>query len=138
VSGSDAFSAGRHLLTVGAMGLSIYMVLNIAGRMHCGRELDERLWVPAGAAALFAAAVVRAATALPGAPTNLLLALSAICSGSPSSPSGCGTWRPCSPARAPMAARAARASPMPLWEVFQQRTDRPFPVFALSPKANQG
>ena len=27
---------------------------------------------------------------------------------------------------------------MPLWEVFQQRTDRPFPVFALSPKANRG
>lgn len=24
---------------------------------------------------------------------------------------------------------------MPLWEVFQQRTDRPFPVFALAPKA---
>lgn len=78
VSGSEAFSAGRHLLTVGAMGLSIYMVLNIAGRMHCGRELDERPWVPAGAAALFAAALVRAATALPGAPTNLLLALSSL------------------------------------------------------------
>ncbi len=78
VSGGDGFSAGRHLLTVGAMGLSIYMVLNIAGRMHCGRELDERLWVPTGAATLFAAAVMRAATALPGAPTNLLLALSSL------------------------------------------------------------
>lgn len=78
VSGSDGVSAGRHLLTVGAMGISIYMVLNIAGRMHCGHELDERLWVPLGAAALFAAAIVRAATALPGAPANLLLALSSL------------------------------------------------------------
>jgi len=78
VSGGYGFSAGRHLLTVGAMGLSIYMVLNIAGRMHCGRELDERPWVPAGAATLFAAAVLRAATALPGAPVALLLALSSL------------------------------------------------------------
>ncbi len=78
ISGSDGVSAGRHLLSVGAIGLSIYMVLNIAGRMHCGRELDERLWVPLGAAALFAAAVVRAATALPGVPTNLLLATSSL------------------------------------------------------------
>ncbi|MDX9707353.1 MAG: NnrS family protein, partial [Azospira sp.] len=74
----DGVSAGRHLLTVGAMGISIYLVLNIAGRMHCGHELDERPWVPAGGAALFAAAVLRAATALPGAPTNLLLALSSL------------------------------------------------------------
>lgn len=78
VSGGDGLSAGRHLLTVGAVGLSIYMVLNIAGRMHCGRELDERPWVPAGAATLFAAAVLRAATALPGAPVALLLALSSL------------------------------------------------------------
>ncbi|TXI80172.1 MAG: NnrS family protein [Flavobacteriales bacterium] len=78
LTGSDGISAGRHLLTVGAIGLSIYMVLNIAGRMHCGRELDERPWVPLGATVLFAAAVLRAATALPGAPVNFLLALSSL------------------------------------------------------------
>jgi uncharacterized protein involved in response to NO len=78
LTGSDGFSAGRHLLTIGAIGLSIYMVLNIAGRMHCGQALDERRWVPVGAAALAAAAVLRAATALPGAPTSLLLALSSV------------------------------------------------------------
>lgn len=78
LSGSDAFSAGRHLLTIGAIGLSIYMVLNIAGRMHCGHELDERPWVPLGAAALVAAAIVRASTALPGMPVSLLLALSSL------------------------------------------------------------
>lgn len=78
ITGSDGVSAGRHLLSVGAIGLSIYMVLNIAGRMHCGHELDERLWVPAGATTLFAAALVRAATALPGAPAHLLLAISSL------------------------------------------------------------
>jgi hypothetical protein len=78
LTGSDGISAGRHLLTVGAIGVSIYMVLNIAGRMHCGCELDERPWVPAGAAALFVAAVIRAATVLPSAPASLLLALSSL------------------------------------------------------------
>jgi uncharacterized protein involved in response to NO len=78
LAGLDAFSAGRHLLTVGAIGLNIYVVLNIAGRMHCGHALDERPWVPLGAAAIFAAAVLRAATALPGMPANLLLTLSAL------------------------------------------------------------
>ncbi|MBW7902548.1 MAG: NnrS family protein [Rhodocyclaceae bacterium] len=78
VAGTDGFSAGRHLLTVGALGLAIYAVLNIAGRMHCGRPLDERAWVPLGAAALALSALLRAATALPDAPAPLLLALSAL------------------------------------------------------------
>ncbi|MFA7291251.1 MAG: NnrS family protein, partial [Rhodocyclaceae bacterium] len=78
VTDSEGLSAGRHLLTVGAIGLSIYMVLNIAGRMHCGHALDERAWVPAGAAMLVFAALLRAATALPGEPANLLLALSSL------------------------------------------------------------
>lgn len=78
LAGFDAFSAGRHLLTVGAIGLNVYVVLNIAGRMHCGHALDERPWVPLGAAAIFVAALLRAATALPGSPANLLLAASAM------------------------------------------------------------
>jgi uncharacterized protein involved in response to NO len=79
LAGSDAISAGRHLLTVGALGLNIYVVLNIAGRMHCGHELDERAWVPLGAALIAYAALLRAATALPGVPVNLLLAISSLC-----------------------------------------------------------
>jgi uncharacterized protein involved in response to NO len=66
------FSAGRHLTAVGAMGLAIYAVLCIAGRMHCGRPLDDRPWVLAGAWLIVAAAMMRAATALPGAPSALL------------------------------------------------------------------
>lgn len=52
--------AGRHLLTLGAAGLGIYMVVCIAGRGHVGLPLDERRWVPSGAALLLAAAVARA------------------------------------------------------------------------------
>lgn len=66
------FSAGRHLAAVGAMGLAIYAVLCIAGRMHCGLPLDERLWVPTGAWLIVAGALTRAATSLPGAPAALL------------------------------------------------------------------
>lgn len=54
------FGAGRHLLTVGALGLNVYLVMCIAGRMHCGRPLDERPWVPLGAAAIVVAALLRA------------------------------------------------------------------------------
>lgn len=78
VSGSDGFSAGRHLLTIGAMGLAIYCVLNIAGRIHCGHPMDERPWVPIGAALLVLAAVLRAANILPNADTLGLYQLAAL------------------------------------------------------------
>jgi uncharacterized protein involved in response to NO len=42
------------------MGLSIYIVMCIAGRMHCGRPLDESHWVPAGAMLIIVAALLRA------------------------------------------------------------------------------
>ncbi|HEX6734085.1 MAG TPA: NnrS family protein [Azonexus sp.] len=74
-----SLSAGRHLLTVGALGLAVYVVLNIAGRMHCGRPLDERRWVPLGAALLALAALLRAAAAWPAAPGSLLLAGTGLC-----------------------------------------------------------
>ncbi len=64
---SVAFSAGRHLLAVGAIGLSIYAVMGIAGRAHCGQPFETRLWMPAGAALLAGAALVRALAAWPGA-----------------------------------------------------------------------
>jgi uncharacterized protein involved in response to NO len=78
VAGAGAFSAGQHLLTVGALGLSIYLVMCIAGRIHAGRGLDERPWVPLGAALIAAAALLRAGTAIPGAAAGVMLALAGI------------------------------------------------------------
>ena len=78
LSGTFGPSAGRHLLTVGAMGLSILAVLCIAGRTHSGYALDTRRWVPVATIALVLAALLRAAAGLPGLPTatlNLLAGL---------------------------------------------------------------
>jgi uncharacterized protein involved in response to NO len=67
-----ASSAGRHLLTVGAMGVSILAVLCIAGRTHSGYALDQRPWVPIATGLLVLAALLRASAGLPGAPVPLL------------------------------------------------------------------
>ena len=69
---STGFSAGRHLLSVGALGLNIYVVMCIAGHIHCGYALDERRWVPIGALMLVAAALLRAASAWSENPGHLL------------------------------------------------------------------
>lgn len=69
-------SAGLHLLTVGAMGVSIFAVLCIAGRTHAGFELDLRPWVQVAAIALCSAALARAASGFPGLPVAALRALS--------------------------------------------------------------
>lgn len=63
ISDPAVFSAGRHFLTVGALGLNIYLVMCIAGRIHSGYALDERRWVPIGAAMLIIATLLRAASA---------------------------------------------------------------------------
>jgi uncharacterized protein involved in response to NO len=60
-------SAGRHLLMAGAMGLSIFAVMGIAGRLHAGQWLDRRAWLPLAAAAIAVAALLRALAGL--APT---------------------------------------------------------------------
>ncbi|MEQ4616592.1 MAG: NnrS family protein [Corticimicrobacter sp.] len=60
-----ALSPGRHLLMIGAMGLSIFAVMCIAGRQHCGHWLDVRAWVPLSALALGVAACLRALAGLP-------------------------------------------------------------------------
>jgi len=73
-----AASGGTHLLTIGGMGVSIYAVLNIAGRMHAGRPLDERWWTPAGVVLLVAAAAMRAGAGIGGAPADVLIALSSL------------------------------------------------------------
>ncbi|ENO88643.1 NnrS family protein [Thauera linaloolentis] len=71
-------SAGLHLLTVGAMGVSIFGVLCIAGRTHAGYALDTRPWVQIAAVAIGVAALVRAASGLPGAAAAGLQAMSVV------------------------------------------------------------
>lgn len=75
---SAGFSAGRHLLTVGALGLNIYVVMCIAGRIHSGYALDERHWVPIGAVMLVLAALIRAASAWSENASQALLAISGL------------------------------------------------------------
>ena len=73
MTGAFGTSVGRHLLGAGAMGLSIFAVLCIAGRIHSGHPLDPRGWVPTSAVLLVAAALARAGAGLPGAPSTALM-----------------------------------------------------------------
>ena len=50
---------GLHVLTVGAMGLNILVVMVIAGYTHSGLDKDGRAWVPAAACCVGAAALCR-------------------------------------------------------------------------------
>ncbi|MFC4620861.1 NnrS family protein [Comamonas nitrativorans] len=59
-------SAGRHFLTMGAIGLGMFIVLSIAGRAHVGRPSDPGPWLGLGGAVLLAATVWRAAAAVLG------------------------------------------------------------------------
>lgn len=54
-------SAGRHVLMAGAMGLSIFAIMSVAGRIHAGLWLDRRPWLPVTAALMVLAALLRAA-----------------------------------------------------------------------------
>lgn len=65
-------SAGVHLLAIGAMGLSIFAVLCIAGRTHAGYALDARPWVGGVAVLIALAALLRAAAGLPESPAVTL------------------------------------------------------------------
>ena len=62
---SPLTSAGEHLLLVGALGLSVLIVMAVAGRMHSGWGLDHRRWLPFTAGLLVAAALLRAAVGWP-------------------------------------------------------------------------
>lgn len=57
-------SAGRHMLMAGAMALSIFAIMNIAGRIHAGQWLDRRRWVPVAACAIVLAALLRSVAGL--------------------------------------------------------------------------
>lgn len=66
-------SAGEHLQLVGTLGLSVCMVMAVAGRLHGGWALDSRHWLPLTASALLAAALVRASAGLPGMAAHVTL-----------------------------------------------------------------
>lgn len=72
-------TSGRHLLTAGAMGLSIFAVMNIAGRIHAGYALDPGRWVVGAAVLIVAAAIARAASPLAGDAAQALLMASGAC-----------------------------------------------------------
>ena len=78
LGGWPLLSAGRHLLMTGAMSMAILTVMCIAGRNHAGHVLDRRLWVPAAALAIAAAALLRVVAATPhaGAMAGVALFLS--------------------------------------------------------------
>lgn len=59
--------AGRHLLTMGAVGLNIFVVVFIAGRAHCGLPADASRAIPLAAGLLLLATVVRVGAAWVGA-----------------------------------------------------------------------
>ena len=61
LSGAFSPNAGLHLLTTGVLGLSIYVVICIAGYTHSGLEEGARAWVPLGAMLLVASALLRVA-----------------------------------------------------------------------------
>ncbi len=64
-------SAGRHLLTAGAMTLSTFAIMSIVSRIHSGLWLDRRWWLPLAAVIFIAAALVRAYAGFYSAFTNL-------------------------------------------------------------------
>jgi len=73
-------SAGRHLLLAGAMGLAVFVVMAVAGRIHAGHWLDRRPWLPLAAGLIVVAATLRVLAALPALAgmSNLLMAASAL------------------------------------------------------------
>lgn len=80
LAGWPMVSAGRHLLLAGAMGLAIFAVMVVAGRIHAGHWLDRRPWVLLAVGLIVAAALARALAALPAlAPSSsLVMAASAV------------------------------------------------------------
>jgi len=72
-------SAGRHLAMIGAMGLAIFAVLNIAGRVHAGFEPDRRIWVPVAVTLIAGAALLRAAMGVGPVSAGFALAAASTC-----------------------------------------------------------
>lgn len=79
LTGGPGVMAGRHLLTVGTIGLAIYAVICIAGRAHCGLAIDERAWGMWGAGLIALAALLRAGAAWVGEYSVAWMALAGLC-----------------------------------------------------------
>lgn len=72
-------SAGRHLLLVGALGLAVLAVMNIAGRIHAGVEPGKRLWVPFGVTLIDGAGVLSAMMNFGQIETSLAIVAASAC-----------------------------------------------------------
>jgi uncharacterized protein involved in response to NO len=79
LTGGPGVMAGRHLLTVGTIGLAIYAVICIAGRAHCGLAIDERAWGMWGAGLIALAALLRAGAVWVGEYSVAWMALAGLC-----------------------------------------------------------
>lgn len=65
-------SSAAHLAYIGSIGLSMLIVMSIAGRLHAGHDLDRRNWLPWSGAILLLAAGARYAPDWLGAAALLL------------------------------------------------------------------
>lgn len=74
LAGHNWSSAGQHLLLVGAIGLAIFIVMTVAGRMHSGWGLAPPRRVLAAALLILGAATARAAAGLPSSAARLGIA----------------------------------------------------------------
>ena len=72
-------SAGRHLLMIGALGLAVFAVMNIAGRIHAGVKPDKRAWVPVAVTLIAGAAVLRAMMNFGQIDASLAIAAASTC-----------------------------------------------------------
>ncbi len=72
-------SAGRHLLMIGALGLAVFAVMNIAGRVHAGFKPDTRTWVPIAVTLIICAALLRAAMGFSQIEASLAIAAAGLC-----------------------------------------------------------
>lgn len=58
-------SVARHILTIGAIGFSIFLIMVFAGQVHSGRKLKFTAWILVGIIALVAATVFRVMVPVP-------------------------------------------------------------------------
>ncbi|MFZ2290389.1 MAG: NnrS family protein [Halopseudomonas yangmingensis] len=59
-----ALSAGWHWLGIAALGLSLLVVMSIAGRLHSGLDLDRRAWLPVAGLLLLGSVLARSLSTL--------------------------------------------------------------------------
>ncbi|HBS27396.1 MAG TPA: NnrS family protein [Gammaproteobacteria bacterium] len=58
-------SAARHLLTTGAIGFAIFLIMVFAGQVHSGRTLEFKNWMLISILALIAATIFRVSMSIP-------------------------------------------------------------------------